>query len=1517
MKKKKFNGRNLLVVIMLVFASIGFPQFSGTTLAAAPWGNAVSGTTDDLVNVYYGNGLFVAVGNAGTILTSSDGITWDKKTLSGGDDLSAVVYSEGKWVIGGANGVIYTSTDPTIVSSWQLAETDGVSSIIWNITVGGNGTLVAVAENGEILYSTDGGEIWHNDFTNAFGFYGVHYGTAKGKSRYVAVGQTAEIQTSDDGVGGWEWRDAGAGVNLYSITSGNDLFVAVGDTTLLTSPDGIDWSSLTWPTEAPTGNLYSVAYAGNKFIAVGENGTVLTSLDGKTWDYESAGTIGYLLGVAGGHDRYVAVGEGGMIKTQPMSSNANLSDLKLDGGTPYAPAFSSATTSYTWSVTSDVDTVQVTPFLQDSFATVTINGKQGFDGMNKSVSLNQGLNQITIVVTAQNGTSKTYTLDITRGSTVSNNANLSNLTVSAGTLAPSFTADQTEYTASVANGITSVDVTAMAADSSATVEVTEAVNGHVALIVGENMIHVQVKAQDSTPKTYTIKVTREASSNANLSNLTLSEGTLAPSFTADQTEYTASVANGVTSVDVTAIADSSATVEVTEAVNGHVPLIVGENVIHVQVTAQDSTPKTYTVKVTRAEAPTMNSTISTAMARFDKKITAQADIATTMTLNGNILSSIQNGAANLVLNTDYTVSGNDVTINKAYLATQAVGTTVLTFNFSAGSAQTLTISITETIDPDTTLPEAPTINLNPNSWTNGSVTATIYGEPGATIEYRLSPTASWHVYTTPVVLNEEGEYSIYARQTDASINISGTNSAIIRIDKTKPVIQLIGDESVSVYYQGEFTDPGVLVTDNLTQNPQATVTGNVNTGVVGSYQIFYQVVDAAGNAADQKVRTVHVIAKPKGLRFDQATYTVKEKGSMPFHLHMNFDGGDDQDVTLLGNYSFAPIGIASASVDGTIQGIKAGQTVLTAVYDNRSISVPINVQAETLDVYDAAQQVQIGYDAGDTWESVTQNVVLPTIGKNDTIVTWLSSDPDVISNIGRVTRPTTGDKTIYMLATVKKEQLVAKKTFLVIVKKSSLSVVSEESTRTVPVRVGETQNDVEQTTIVRKTLSDGTKIDKVTLEADKAQAAISEAIAQNQTLVRVVVNDIPTDRANEVAVEVSSSAYKNMASKLDLAIETDEATVLLPKDTLQLLEQANVELFFRFVPIRDAELANQVKQQAQMDAKVAEQSVNKTVSQIGTPMEIETNVTSDSPKETKLVFPLAKLNPPSNTLEREAYFANLYIFIEHSDGTTEFKKGTVERDTGGNIIGLSVLINKFSTFTVLKLDEINNTSNGNSGHVTTAPEITQTVPTTEDIENVTVKPYINGFEDSLFLPERQTSRAEFAAMLWRIMLSEGSGQAIATGKNSYEDVSASHWAFEAIEGLRLKGIMTGVTKNEFQPERPVTRAELATLAVRSKVLKDTEISGNASFPDIQGHWAEESIKLLAAQEIVRGYDDGGFHPNDGVTRAEAVTILNRLMKRVLPEIANPKATWRDVNSSHWAFKDIEAASRVYTIESTK
>ncbi|MDW5315085.1 cadherin-like beta sandwich domain-containing protein [Rhizobium sp. PL01] len=305
--------------------------------------------------------------------------------------------------------------------------------------------------------------------------------------------------------------------------------------------------------------------------------------------------------------------------TRPLSSNADLAGLSLSSGS-LSPSFHAGTTSYTAPVANSVSSITVTPTVADATATVTVNGTPVSSGSpSAAITLAVGSNTVTTVITAADSTTKTYTVAVTRAAPASTNADMSGLSLSSGTLNPSFAAGTTSYTASVANSVTSITATPMVAEATATVKVngnavvSGSASAAISLAVGSNTITTVVTAQDgTTTKTYTVTVTRAAAlaTNADMSAFSLSGGTLSPSFAAGTTSYTASVANSVTSITATPMmADATATVKVngTAVVSGSasatISLAVGNNTITTVVTAQDgTTTKTYTVTVTRAAA---------------------------------------------------------------------------------------------------------------------------------------------------------------------------------------------------------------------------------------------------------------------------------------------------------------------------------------------------------------------------------------------------------------------------------------------------------------------------------------------------------------------------------------------------------------------------------------------------------------------------------------------------------------------------------------------------------------------------------------------------------------------------------------------------------------------------------------------------------------------------------------------------------------------------------------------------
>jgi hypothetical protein len=301
--------------------------------------------------------------------------------------------------------------------------------------------------------------------------------------------------------------------------------------------------------------------------------------------------------------------------TRAGSAVATLSGLTTSGGS-ISPGFTSNTSSYTVSVSNGTTSISITPTVTSPNATVTVNGVSATSGSSFGpINLSVGQNVITVVVTAQDGSTFSYTVTVTRG--LSADSSLASLTSSAGTLSPTFTSGTSQYSLSVANNVTSLTLTPTVAESHATITVngsgvaSGSASPSIALATGSNTVTVVVTAQDgTTTTTYTLTITRAPSSVATLSALNLSIGTLSPVFSSSTTSYSVSLANAVSSFQITPyVTQQNATITVNGvastpgASSSPISLSVGVNTITVVVTSQSGTAtQTYVILVTRSAA---------------------------------------------------------------------------------------------------------------------------------------------------------------------------------------------------------------------------------------------------------------------------------------------------------------------------------------------------------------------------------------------------------------------------------------------------------------------------------------------------------------------------------------------------------------------------------------------------------------------------------------------------------------------------------------------------------------------------------------------------------------------------------------------------------------------------------------------------------------------------------------------------------------------------------------------------
>jgi len=280
---------------------------------------------------------------------------------------------------------------------------------------------------------------------------------------------------------------------------------------------------------------------------------------------------------------------------------------------------------------------------------------------------------------------------------LSNNADLSGITLSSGTLNPAFIPATTSYAATVTNNTASITLTPAAADPGATITInglavtSGQASAPIALTVGLNTLTAVVTAADgTTTKTYTVTVSRALSTDASLSNLAISNGTLAPVFAAGTTNYSASVGNGITSMTVTPTAtnaNATVTVNGTTVTSGTaspvIPLNVGTNNIALTVTAADGlTTMTYMITLTRLPSANANLALLAISAGALSPIFASATTSYT--------ASVSNGKTSTTLTATSSSPAAAITVNGT---TVTSGTASSPINLNVG-LNVLTVVIT-------------------------------------------------------------------------------------------------------------------------------------------------------------------------------------------------------------------------------------------------------------------------------------------------------------------------------------------------------------------------------------------------------------------------------------------------------------------------------------------------------------------------------------------------------------------------------------------------------------------------------------------------------------------------------------------------------------------------------------------------------------------------------------------------------------------------------------------------------
>lgn len=398
--------------------------------------------------------------------------------------------------------------------------------------------------------------------------------------------------------------------------------------------------------------------------------------------------------------------------------------------------------------------------------------------------------------------------------------------------------------------------------------------------------------------------------------------------------------------------------------------------------------------------------------------------------------------------------------------------------------------------------------------------------------------------------------------------------------------------------------------------------------------------------------------------------------------------------------------------------------------------------------------------------------------------------------------------------------------------------------------------------LVQRSIENGMNIDSVLMEYSRVLQAL-EALDEDTS--RVIIPELAGNPITRIALPTESVNLYEEFNK-DLMFQLPYLNMYLTGTDLA-GTQGEFTLSFQ-------QLVDSASRQSAMDEMMKLLDEGQSVRQIvNHPVQVTTN---QDLTDIQLSMPLP-VNFPAADIEK------LKIFVQHSDGTTEWLDVRVE----GNQVFFTTP--SFSIFTLVVLDE----------EATMGDDL----------------PYILGFEDQTFRPGEAVTRQQIAAMFAR-RLSQNTIPVMSG--TPFKDISTV-WAKNEIEYVRSAGIMTGITEDMFNPGGTMTRSQMAVVADRwlTKVCAESSTASSycdqtikgAGYADIAStQWSADSVIRMQGLGIMKGYEDGTFRGYEVVTRAQVVTIINRLFE-LMPAASYEVRSFRDVSSSHWAYRDIERATK--------
>lgn len=372
---------------------------------------------------------------------------------------------------------------------------------------------------------------------------------------------------------------------------------------------------------------------------------------------------------------------------------------------------------------------------------------------------------------------------------------------------------------------------------------------------------------------------------------------------------------------------------------------------------------------------------------------------------------------------------------------------------------------------------------------------------------------------------------------------------------------------------------------------------------------------------------------------------------------------------------------------------------------------------------------------------------------------------------------------------------------------------------------------------------DGKTVETFTVKSDITKQ-ISDAKAKGADTVDI---RIPASNTATTVINVPNEVLKS-AEGMNVQISSRNITLELPKALVNALAKSGQDLNITI------DRGTVTEANAQLGGVKGAEGAKV----LGTPTHIDTAIKG----KTTVTLPLEGIDIPTEPAAQKAFLDSLAILAVHGDKSKDLIQGTIVYENN-KPVGIKFTVDRFSMFAIIKLaDKVVEpvvTLTDIAGHWAQA-----------DIQKLFEAGAISGYPDKSFKPNNNITRAEFAVTLVKALnLAPQSGKV-------FND-TANHWAKDFIATAQAYGIISGYSDTEFGPNDKITREQMAVMVVKAADLTATDNAKTFTDSAKVSAWAKDAVIAASSNGIISGYPDGSFKPQANATRAEAVTIIVKIL----------------------------------------